>query len=97
MAQSLAREFGPKGVHVSNAIIDGVIDSPQGKSIKFPHPDAKLSPKGVNSYLSSMKNILGLTYILPYLKIADTYWFLHTQPRTSFTFEVDLRPCVEKW
>lgn len=28
MAQSLAREFGPQGVHVSHAIIDGVIDLP---------------------------------------------------------------------
>ncbi|TQS33780.1 hypothetical protein Golomagni_05863, partial [Golovinomyces magnicellulatus] len=26
LAQSLAREFGPKGVHVSHAIIDGIID-----------------------------------------------------------------------
>ncbi|GAA5878422.1 hypothetical protein JCM16303_002768 [Sporobolomyces ruberrimus] len=27
MAQSLAREFGPKGIHVSHAIIDGLIDT----------------------------------------------------------------------
>ena len=27
--QSLAREFGPKGVHVAHAIIDGVIDIPR--------------------------------------------------------------------
>ena len=29
--QSLAREFGPKGVHVAHAIIDGVIDIPRTK------------------------------------------------------------------
>ena len=28
-AQSLAREYGPKGVHVAHAIIDGLIDEPQ--------------------------------------------------------------------
>ncbi|MCJ1413352.1 hypothetical protein MMC19_007457 [Ptychographa xylographoides] len=29
--------------------------------------------------------------------IADAYWHLHTQPRTSFTHELDMRPYVEKW
>ena len=31
MAQSLAREFGPKGVHIAHAVIDGVIDIPRTK------------------------------------------------------------------
>src|ERR1700712_5432758 len=31
LSQSLAREFGPQGVHVSHAIIDGVIDTPRIK------------------------------------------------------------------
>lgn len=75
LAQSLAREFGPKGVHVSHVIVDGVIDIPRTKRWKFEHPDAKLSPDA----------------------IADTYWLLHTQPRTTFAFELDIRPYVEKW
>ncbi|KAJ9197396.1 hypothetical protein DTO164E3_5829 [Paecilomyces variotii] len=75
LSQSLAREFGPQGVHVSHVIVDGVIDIPRTKSWKFDHPDAKISPDA----------------------IADSYWFLHTQPRTTFAFEVDLRPYVEKW
>lgn len=29
LAQSLARECGPKGVHVAHAVIDGLIDEPQ--------------------------------------------------------------------
>ncbi|KAJ5120302.1 uncharacterized protein N7515_009690 [Penicillium bovifimosum] len=75
LAQSLAREFGPQGVHVSHTIIDGVIDIERTKGFKFDHPDAKLSPDA----------------------IADSYWHLHTQPRTTFAFEMDLRPYVEKW
>ncbi|KAH8696431.1 oxidoreductase [Talaromyces proteolyticus] len=75
LSQSLAREFGPKGVHVSHVIVDGVIDIPRTKAWKFEHEDAKLSPDA----------------------IADSYWFLHTQPRTTFAFEIDLRPYVEKW
>jgi NAD(P)-dependent dehydrogenase (short-subunit alcohol dehydrogenase family) len=47
LAQSLAREFGPKGVHVSHVIIDGVIDIPRTKAWTFEHEDAKLDPDAV--------------------------------------------------
>ena len=29
--------------------------------------------------------------------IADTYWYLHQQPRDAWTFELDLRPWSERW
>ncbi|SEO70720.1 SDR family oxidoreductase [Pseudomonas sp. NFACC39-1] len=29
--------------------------------------------------------------------IADNYWYLHTQPRDAWTFELDLRPWSERW
>ncbi|WP_460141180.1 SDR family oxidoreductase [Pseudomonas sp. S2_E01] len=29
--------------------------------------------------------------------IADNYWFLHSQPRDAWTFELDLRPWNERW
>lgn len=48
LSQSLAREFGPKGVHVVHAIIDGVIDIPRTKEWKFDAPDAKISPESVS-------------------------------------------------
>jgi hypothetical protein len=48
LAQSLAREFGPKGVHVAHAIIDGVIDIERTKDWKFDAPDAKISPHAVS-------------------------------------------------
>lgn len=76
LSQSLAKEFGPQGVHVAHAIIDGVIDIPRTKELlKQLGPEAKLSAEG----------------------IANDYWWLHTQPRTNFTWEIDLRPAVEKW
>jgi NAD(P)-dependent dehydrogenase (short-subunit alcohol dehydrogenase family) len=76
LSQSLAREFGPKGIHVAHAIIDGVIDHPKTKEMKKDAgPDAKLEPES----------------------IAETYWYLHTQHRSAMTYEVDLRPFVEKW
>ena len=51
LAQSLAREFGPKGLHVAHAIIDGVIDIERTKDWKFDHPDAKISPHAVRLFL----------------------------------------------
>lgn len=47
LAQSLAREFGPKGVHVNHAIIDGVIDIERTKHYQFEHDDAKIKPEAV--------------------------------------------------
>ncbi|KAL1644799.1 hypothetical protein SLS58_004264 [Diplodia intermedia] len=76
LSQSLAKEFGPQGVHVSHAIIDGVIDIPRTKEwLKDAGPDAKISADG----------------------IADAYWNLHAQPRSTLTWEIDIRPYVEKW
>jgi hypothetical protein len=35
--------------------------------------------------------------ILDPVHIADSYWFLHAQPRDAWTFELDLRPWMERW
>lgn len=78
LGQSLAREFGPKGVHVAHAIIDGVIDIPRTKSytnVNGGVEDGKISPDA----------------------IAESYWHLHTQHRSAFTQELDIRPFVEKF
>jgi NAD(P)-dependent dehydrogenase (short-subunit alcohol dehydrogenase family) len=49
LAQSLAREYGPKGIHVSHVIIDGVIDIPSSSEMmKDKGPDAKLSTCAVS-------------------------------------------------
>ncbi|KAH7305793.1 short-chain dehydrogenase [Stachybotrys elegans] len=76
LGQSLAREFGPQGVHVAHAIIDGVIDTPRSRSYSSSTvEDAIMKPEA----------------------IAESYWHLHTQHRSAFTQEIDLRPYVEKF
>jgi NAD(P)-dependent dehydrogenase (short-subunit alcohol dehydrogenase family) len=48
LSQSLAKEFGPQGVHVAHAVIDGVIDIPRTKEwLKDMPAEAKLSADGV--------------------------------------------------
>jgi NAD(P)-dependent dehydrogenase (short-subunit alcohol dehydrogenase family) len=76
LAQSMAREFGPQGIHVAHVVIDGQIDTPRVRE-RFPDREehTMLSPDA----------------------IAETYWQLHTQDRTAWTLELDLRPSVESF
>lgn len=52
LTQSLAREFGPSGVHVAHAVIDGAIDVPKlaefKEQITGGKPDAMLRPESVS-------------------------------------------------
>ncbi len=76
LAQSMAREFGPQGVHVSHIIVDGQIDTPRLREMTPEREDhTMLSPSA----------------------IAETYWLLHSQDRTAWALELDLRPAVESF
>ena len=76
LAQSMAREFGPQGVHVAHVVVDGQIDTPRVREMSPGREDhTMLSPDA----------------------IAETYWQLHSQDRTAWTLELDLRPAVESF
>ncbi|CAH0045151.1 unnamed protein product [Clonostachys solani] len=49
LGQSLAREFGPRGVHVAHAIIDGVIDIPRTREYNVNNgaEDGKIQPDAI--------------------------------------------------
>lgn len=53
MAQSLAREFGPQGVHVAHAVIDGVIDIPRTKEWDLGE-GGKIDPNAVSTLHASV-------------------------------------------
>ncbi len=75
LAQSLARELGPRNIHVAHILIDGGI-STSWATAGEPGPEDKwLDPDA----------------------IAETYAALHRQHRSAWSFEVDLRPWVEKF
>ncbi len=80
LAQSMARELGPEGIHVAHVVIDGAIDTEFIRS-NFPERAALKGQDG----------------ILDPEAIAEVYWQLHTQTRSAWTHEMDLRPWMERW
>ena len=76
LAESLARDLGPKGIHVAYVMIDAVIDlrwtrrnRPHLKDEDFAKPD----------------------------DLAESIFQVSQQPRSAWTFNMDLRPFKESW
>ncbi len=80
LAQSLARELGPEGIHVCHVIIDGPIDTQSTREL-FPAWFEQRPEDGVMNPD----------------ELAEIYWHLHSQPRSAWTFETDVRTYVEPW
>ncbi len=82
MAQSMAREFGPQGIHVGHVVIDGIIDGAIVQELGA----------GVGKFILSRK---GKDGGLQPDEVAKAFWMLHQQPRNCWTHELDLRPYKE--
>jgi NAD(P)-dependent dehydrogenase (short-subunit alcohol dehydrogenase family) len=74
LAQSMARELGPQGIHVAHFVIDGAIRNP-GRVEPPDRPDSMLDPDA----------------------IAENYLHVLRQPRSAWTWEIELRPWVERF
>ena len=83
LAQSMARELGPKNIHVAHLIIDAGVNTEfvrerlrkAGTDPDRLQPDTLMSPDS----------------------IAEAYWNLHHQQRDGWTHELDIRPFAETW
>lgn len=76
IAQSLARTYGPQGIHIALFILDGLIDLPRSRKMLPDRPD---------------------TFFMKADDIADTIFHTAHQPKSAWTFEMDMRPFVEHW
>jgi len=83
LAQSMAKELGPHGIHVIHPIIDGPIDT------------AFIRDRIGNDEMFSQLKQADL--LLNPDAIANEYFHLHQQPRAVWTHELDLRPYGEKF
>ncbi len=79
MCQSIAREYGPKRVHVAHIIVDGLIESDTAKR-HFGFPEGQRFADGT---------------VLRPEEMAKTWLFLAQQQESAWTFEMDLRPAKE--
>src|SRR5262249_50300485 len=84
VAQSMARELGPKNVHVAHLIIDGGVDS---DAIR----------KRYRARMGDAVDKLPADSLVQIGTVAEAYWYLHTQPRDGWTHELDLRAFAERW
>ncbi len=83
LAQAMARELGPRNIHVSHLIIDAGVDTAFVRERK--------RQSGIDP-----DDLPGDTLMRPE-SIAETYWTLHHQRRDGWTHELDIRPFAEPW
>ena len=81
LAQSMARELMPQGVHVANVPIDAAIGWTQDDGTRA-HRRAGAT---VDDNMADPD------------RIAETYLQLHRQHRSTWAFEIVLRPSIERW
>ena len=74
LAQSMARELSPQGIHVAHVVVDGGIRSARRQEAPD-QPDSLLDPDA----------------------IAQSYLHLLHQPRNAWSWELEVRPWVEKF
>ena len=74
LAQSMARELQPQGIHVGHVVIDGGIRS-AARPVPAESPDSLLAPEA----------------------IAESYMHLIHQPRSAWSWEIEVRPWVERF
>ena len=85
VAQSAARELGPRNIHVAHLIIDAGVDTAWVRErIKEREGEAAL-------------NNLDPGHLMRPAAVADAYWRLYQQPRDAWTFEQEIRPFGETW
>ena len=85
LAQSMARELGPRNIHVAHLVIDAGVDTAFVRDrIRAAQGEAALAALAPDQLMRPES-------------IAEAYWQLHQQTRDAWTFELDLRPAEERW
>jgi len=83
VAQAMARELGPKQIHVAHLIIDSGVDTAWVRERR--------------EQLWGKEALSNPDLLMPPASVADAYWQLYQQPKSAWTFELEIRPFGEKW
>jgi len=82
LSQVVTREYQSRGIHVAHLIVDGSVD---GKLIGGVRR-RRWEREGATDILNDIEGSL-----MQPVDLAKIYWFLHTQPRSTWTHELDVR------
>ncbi|MGH7932223.1 MAG: SDR family NAD(P)-dependent oxidoreductase [Candidatus Binataceae bacterium] len=85
IAQSAARELGPKNIHVAHLVIDAGVDT------------AWVRDRIKESEGEEAVSNLDPGRLMRPASVAEAYWQLYQQPADAWTFEQEIRPFGEKW
>lgn len=85
VAQSMARELGPKNIHVAHLVIDSSVDTEWVRQLIASREGAQ-----------AIENLDPNRLMRP-AAVGESYWQLYQQPRDAWTFEHEIRPFGEKW
>src|SRR4051812_1749469 len=83
VAQAMARELGPKNIHVAHLIIDSGVDTAWVRERR--------------EQMWGKEALENPDLLMPPASVAASYWQLYQQPRSAWTFELEIRPYGEKW
>ena len=85
VAQSAARELGPKNIHVAHLVIDAGVDTAWVRDrIREREGD------------TAIENLAPGRMVRP-VAVAEAYWQVYQQPPDAWTFEQEIRPFAETW
>jgi len=85
VAESAARELGPKGIHVAHLIIDAGVDTAWVRE--------RIKAREGETALDN----LDPDRLMRPVAVAETYWQVYQEPRDAWSFEREIRPFGEKW
>ena len=81
----MARELGPKNIHVAHLVIDAGVDTAFVRE--------RIRQRGGAEALENLEP----DRLMNPASVAEAYWQLYRQPRDAWTFELDMRPYREVW
>lgn len=83
VAQAMARELGPQNIHVAHLVIDSGVDTAWVRERR--------------EQMWGKEALDNPDLLMPPASVAASYWQLYQQPRSAWTFEMEIRPFGEKW
>jgi NAD(P)-dependent dehydrogenase (short-subunit alcohol dehydrogenase family) len=85
VAESAARELGPKNIHVAHLIIDAGVDTAWVRE--------RIKAREGETALAN----LDPGRLMRPASVAEAYWQIYQEPRDAWSFEREIRPFAEKW